>query len=94
MVDYMRLGQKPRRQCLWCDWWRQKGKCYSNIRSWSGGSQFPVKAISSKGHEFDVKGIKVKEDEVEGVISGLNVWIRYYSHVKALAPAHANQKEN
>ena len=51
------------------------------------GKTFPVKAVSSKGHVFDVKGLKVKEGEVEGVISGLNNWIRYYSHVKAIAPA-------
>ena len=56
------------------------------------GKKFPVKAISSMGHEFDVKGIKVKEDDVEGRISGLNTWIRYYAHVKALAPAQANDK--
>ena len=60
----------------------------------ANGKKFPVKAISSMGHEFDVKGVKVKDDDVEGIISGLNVWIRYYSHVKALAPPHANQKEN
>ena len=58
------------------------------------GKKLAVKATSSEGHEFDVKGIKVKDDDVEGIISGLNVWIRYYSHVKALAPAHANMKEN
>ncbi|NNE26516.1 MAG: hypothetical protein HKN09_06710 [Saprospiraceae bacterium] len=47
---------------------------------------YPVKAISSGGHQFDVKGLKVKKDDVEGVISGLNEWIRYYAHIKALAP--------
>jgi len=56
-----------------------------------GGTQIPLKAISSKGHEFDVKGIKVKEDDVEGTISGLNIWVSYYAHVKALAPAKLNQ---
>lgn len=55
------------------------------------GNRYAVKAISSKGHEFDVKGIKVKEDAVEGIISGLNVWIRYYSHVKALAPVQEHE---
>ena len=54
------------------------------------GNKYPVIAISSEGHEFDVKGIKVKEDDVEGMISGMNVWIRYFAHVKALAPASAN----
>jgi hypothetical protein len=54
------------------------------------GQEYPVKAISSEGHVFDVKGIKAKEDEVEGMISGLNVWIRYFAHVKALAPAQVN----
>jgi hypothetical protein len=53
---------------------------------------FPLRAISSKGHQFDVKGIKAKEGDVEGMISGLNVWIRYYAHVKALAPAHEKEK--
>ena len=51
------------------------------------GKEYPVKAVSSKGHEFDVRGVKVKEDDVEDIISGLNVWVRYYSHVKAMAPA-------
>lgn len=55
--------------------------------------KLPVKAISSMGHEFDVKGIKVKKDEVEGVISGINnVSISFYAHVKALAPAQTNEK--
>jgi hypothetical protein len=53
----------------------------------SDGAMYPVKATSSMGHVFDVKGIKVKEDEVEGIISGIDVWIRYFAHVKALAPA-------
>lgn len=56
------------------------------------GNQYPVKAISSKGHEFDVKGLKAKKGDVEGMISGLNEWIRYYSHVKALAPAQGITK--
>ena len=51
------------------------------------GQKYPVKALSSLGDEFDVKGLKVKEDDVEDIISGLNVWIRYYAHVKAMAPA-------
>lgn len=56
------------------------------------GKKFPVKAISSMGHEFDVKGMKVKEGEIEGIISGINIEIKYYAHVKALAPAQANKK--
>ncbi|MFT4534778.1 MAG: hypothetical protein ACJA1A_000318 [Saprospiraceae bacterium] len=44
------------------------------------------------GHEFDVKGTKVKGSEIEGIISGINNEIKYYAHVKALAPAQANKK--
>lgn len=58
----------------------------------AAGQKFPVIAISSEGHEFDVKGIKVKEDEIEGRISGLNVWVSYYAHVKALASAHEREE--
>ncbi len=54
-------------------------------------NKLPVVAISSKGNKFDVHGLKVTNEEVEGIISGLNVWIRYYAHVKALAPI--NNKE-
>ena len=55
------------------------------------GSLFPVKAVSSLGDVFDVKGIKVKQDEVEDIISGLNNWVKYYAHIKALAPAQTNK---
>ena len=55
------------------------------------GNKYPLKAVSSKGHEFDVKGLKVKKGDVEGMISGLNEWIRFYSHVKALAPAQTKK---
>ena len=58
----------------------------------SDGKKYPVKAISSEGHEFDVKGIKVLKTEVEGIIPGLDGDIKYYAHIKALAPAHANKK--
>lgn len=53
----------------------------------TAGNKFPVKAISSKGHEFDVKGLKVKKGDREGTIGILEVKIKYYAHVKALAPA-------
>ncbi|MBT8229413.1 MAG: hypothetical protein KJO50_04085 [Bacteroidia bacterium] len=55
------------------------------------GGEIPVKAISSKGHEFDVKGLKVKKEAVEGRIGMLDVKIKFYSHVKALAPAQSNE---
>jgi hypothetical protein len=58
----------------------------------SDSKKHPVKAISSKGHEFDVKGIKVMESEIEGLIQVIDGYIEYYAHIKALAPAQANKK--
>ncbi len=58
----------------------------------SDGKKFPAKAISSKGHEFDVKGIKVLKSDVEGFIVGIDGDVNYYAHIKALAPSQANEK--
>lgn len=57
------------------------------------GKKYPLKAISSEGHEFDVKGIKAKEADIEDMISGLNEWIRYFAHVKALAPTQSEKQK-
>ena len=73
---------------------QRKGNVVPIYAVGEGDEMIPLKARASNGYEFDVKGLKVKEDEVEGIISGLNVWIRYFAHVKALAPASANMKEN
>lgn len=56
------------------------------------GKKIPAKAISSKGHEFDVKGIKVRKTESEGFVLGLDGEVHYYAHIKALAPAEAKEK--
>lgn len=58
------------------------------------GTHIPVKAISSAGHEFDIHGVKAYEKDVEGIISGWDVWIRYYAHVKAMAPIQEMKLEN
>ena len=54
-------------------------------------NKYVVKAVSSEGHEFDVKGIKVLESDIEGLIQGLDGNIEYYAHIKALAPAQINK---
>ncbi len=54
--------------------------------------KYPVKAISSEGHEFDVKGIKVMKSEIEGLIQGIDGYVKYYAHIKALAPPQAIKK--
>ena len=59
----------------------------------SDSKKHPVKAISSEGHEFDVKGMKVMKSEIEGLIPVLDGYVKYYAHIKALAPAHANKKQ-
>lgn len=51
------------------------------------GNMFPVKAVSSADHRFDVKGIKVLKKDIEGLIHGVNGYVKFYAHVKALAPA-------
>ena len=56
------------------------------------GKKYSVKAFSSGGHEFDVKGIKVLKKDIEGLIHGLEGYVKFYAHIKALAPAQA--KEN
>jgi hypothetical protein len=58
----------------------------------SDSKKYPVIAISSEGHEFDVKGIKVKKSEIEDLIPGMEGDVKYYAHIKALAPAHVNKK--
>ena len=58
----------------------------------SDSKKYPVKAISSEGHEFDVKGIKVMKSEIEGLIQGFDGYFKYYAHIKALAPTQANKK--
>jgi hypothetical protein len=58
----------------------------------SDSKKYPVKAVSSEGHEFDVKGIKVTKSDIEGLIQGLDSNVNYYAHIKALAPAQANKK--
>lgn len=50
------------------------------------GTLLPVKAVSSKDHFFDVKGIKLKEDEIEGTFYGEEDIIHYHAHVKAIVP--------
>jgi hypothetical protein len=57
----------------------------------SDSKNYPLKAVSSKGHEFDVKGIKVMKSEIEGLIPVLDGYVKYYAHIKALAPAQANK---
>lgn len=47
------------------------------------GRRAGVKAISPRGAFRDVKGIKLKDDAVEGVVNG----VRILAHIKGLAPA-------
>ncbi len=58
----------------------------------SDNKKYPIKAVSSQGHEFDVKGIKVLKSEIEGLIPALEGYVKYYAHIKALAPAQADNK--
>lgn len=58
----------------------------------SDGGKNPVRAISSGGHEFDVKGIKVLKSDIEGLIHGVDGYKKFYAHIKALAPSQANVK--
>ena len=44
------------------------------------GTFYGVKAVSPKGHVYDVKGIKVSDDPIEAHINGVNV----AAHIKAI----------
>lgn len=45
-----------------------------------------IHAISPEGDVYDIKGIKVKDEDTEGFIQGLKGLILFYAHVKALPP--------
>ena len=51
------------------------------------GNMYPVKAVSSADHRFDVKGMKVLKKDIEGLIHGVSGYVKFYAHIKALAPA-------
>lgn len=70
----------------------QKGNVIPVFIMGPDGKKYPAKAISSGGHEFDVKGMKAKKSENEGLIQGLDGYIKFYAHIKALAPSHVNKK--
>lgn len=52
----------------------------------NNGVLYPVKAFSSEGHVFDIKGVKALDKEEEGIINGLKNKIPYYAHVKGFPP--------
>jgi hypothetical protein len=50
------------------------------------GIHYLLHAISPEGDIYDLKGIKVKDEDTEGFIQGLKGLTLYYAHVKALPP--------
>jgi hypothetical protein len=50
------------------------------------GIHYLIHAISPQGDTYDIKGIKVKDEDTEGFIQGLKGLTLYYAHVKALPP--------
>lgn len=72
----------------------KRGNVIPILVEMNDGNKYPVKAISSAGDVFEVKGLKAIDNDVEGIISGWDVWIRYYAHIKALAPINGTKLEN
>lgn len=50
------------------------------------GVDYLLNAISPEGDMYDIKGIKVKDNDKEGYLQGLEGLITFYAHVKALPP--------
>ncbi len=50
------------------------------------GELYGVKAISPKGKVYDIKGVKMTDQEVAAKINGVPV----HAHVKALPPVHGS----
>jgi hypothetical protein len=50
------------------------------------GLDYLLHAISPEGDMYDIKGIKVKDEDTEGFVQGLKGLTLYYAHVKALPP--------
>lgn len=53
-----------------------------NLKAIDGDQQFGVKAISRKGAQYDVKGLRFSTDKEEGQMSGVAV----RAHIKAIPP--------
>ncbi len=62
------------------------GKTIDITATGPDGTIYLLNAISPAGDMYDIKGIKIKDEDNEGYVQGLEGLVFFYAHVKALPP--------